>query len=63
MDAVTAVAATPQTVKLGFFDAKTPATCRVADVMRARGPRLFQVRAIHEDVCRTDEMLIRMQLR
>ena len=32
MDAVTAVkvAATPQTVKLGFFDAKTPAVARVA---------------------------------
>jgi exonuclease SbcC len=26
------------------------------DVTHGRGPRLFQVRVIHEDVCRTDEM-------
>jgi hypothetical protein len=32
-------------------------TCHAPmDVMSARGPRLFQVRVIHEDVCRSDEM-------
>jgi hypothetical protein len=28
------------------------------NAMRVRGPRLFRVRVIHEDVCRTDEMQI-----
>jgi hypothetical protein len=32
------------------------------NVTRGRGPRLFQVRVIHEDVCRADEMQIYIQL-
>ena len=38
-------------------------TCHARmDVMRERGPRLFQVRVIHEDVCRTDGMQLHIQL-
>src|SRR5258708_25562614 len=32
------------------------------DVTRGRGLRLFQVRVIHEDVCRADEMQFHIQL-